>query len=161
LFERGYTIVWSGWDPDVPKAGFAMGARFPVAIENSQPLRRRIREEFHAGRRGAADVEVAHLHYPAVSTDTSKARLARREKESDPRIEIPSGQWEFADDHSIRLLPKGTKFAPVTIYELWYEATAAKIVGMGFAATRDVVSFLRFERADDKSASNPAMAAAP
>src|SRR5262245_21536210 len=69
LFQRGYTIVWSGWDPDAPKSGFSMGARFPLAMENGKPMVRRIREEFQAGRRGAAEVEVAPLHYPAVSTD--------------------------------------------------------------------------------------------
>ena len=33
-----------------------------------------------------------------------------------------------------------------TIYELWYEATEPKIVGIGYAATRDLVSFLRYAR---------------
>ena len=31
LFERGYTVVWSGWDADVPKANATMGARFPTS----------------------------------------------------------------------------------------------------------------------------------
>jgi hypothetical protein len=34
LFERGYTVVWSGWDPDVPRGNATMGARFPVAMED-------------------------------------------------------------------------------------------------------------------------------
>ena len=32
LFERGYTVVWSGWDPDVSKGNATMGAGFPVAM---------------------------------------------------------------------------------------------------------------------------------
>src|SRR4029450_13054924 len=55
----------------------------------------------------------------------------------------------------ISLLPKGTKLAPLMIYELFYEATEPKVVGIGFAATRDVVSFLRQEPADEKGTSNP------
>ena len=47
---------------------------------------------------------------------------------------------------SIRLLPKGTKFTPIAIYELWYEATEPKVLGIGYAATRDLVSFLRYEK---------------
>ncbi|HEX2652329.1 MAG TPA: alpha/beta hydrolase domain-containing protein, partial [Xanthobacteraceae bacterium] len=49
------------------------------------------------------------------------------------------------------------KFSPVKIYELWYEATQPKVLGMGYAATRDVVSFLRYERADSKGTLNPAL----
>jgi hypothetical protein len=160
LFERGYTVVWSGWDPDVPNRNFAMGARFPMALEDGKPVIRRIRDEIQIGTRGPADVEVARLSYPAVSTDTAKARLTERRRESDPRAEIPANGWEFADNQSIRLLPKGTKFAPITIYELWYEATQPKVTGIGYAATRDVVAFLRYERADRKGTANPLIAGA-
>jgi hypothetical protein len=155
LFERGYTIVWSGWDPDVPSANATMGARFPMIMEDGKPLRRRIREEMQVGKRRPADVEVIRLSYPAVSTDKTAARLTARMRQSDDRELIPPDRWEFADARSIRLLPKGTKFTPTTIYELWYEATEAKVVGIGFAATRDLVSFLRHARADDKGTANP------
>ena len=40
LFERGYTVVWSGWDPDVSKGNATMGAGFPVAMEDGRPLAR-------------------------------------------------------------------------------------------------------------------------
>ena len=58
----------------------------------------------------------------------------------------------------MHLVPVGRRFAPLAIYELWYDATAPKVVGMGFAATRDFVSFLRYERVDTKGTVNPAMA---
>jgi hypothetical protein len=44
VFNRGYTLVWSGWDPDVPATGGALSARFPVAMDNGQPIVKRIRE---------------------------------------------------------------------------------------------------------------------
>lgn len=160
VFQRGYTVVWSAWDPDVPKANATMGARFPVALEDGKPLVRRIRDEIQVGKRGPAEVEVARLVYPAVSTDTSRARLTVRARESDPRVEIAARQWEFADAQSIRLLPKGSKFTPISIYELWYDASQPKVLGIGYAATRDVVSFLRNERADGKGTANPLAPAA-
>ena len=40
-------------------------------------------------------------------------------------------------------------FAPYKIYELWYEATGSRVLGIGFAAMRDLVSFLRYERDRD------------
>ena len=155
LFERGYTVMWSGWDPDVPTRNATMGARFPVMVDDGKPIVRRIREEFQVGKRRPADAETARLNYPAASTDKSKARLTMRARESDQRVEVPPDQWEFADARTIRLLPKGTKLSSHMIYELFYEATDAKVVGIGFAATRDVVSFMRNERTDDQGTSNP------
>jgi alpha/beta hydrolase family protein len=155
LFERGYTVMWSGWDPDVPTRNATMGARFPVMIDDGKPIVRRIREEFQVGKRRPADAETARLNYPAASTDKSRARLTMRARESDQRVEIPADQWEFADGRTVRLLPKGTKLSSHMIYELFYEATDAKVVGIGFAATRDVVSFLRNDRADEQGTANP------
>jgi Alpha/beta hydrolase domain len=155
LFERGYTVVWSGWDPDVPARNATMGARFPMMIDDGKPMVRRIREEFQVGKRRPADAETARLNYPAASTDKSKARLTMRARESDQRVEIPPDQWEFVDARTIRLLPQGTKLSSFAIYELFYEATDPKVVGIGFAATRDVISFLRNERADEKGTPNP------
>jgi len=155
LFERGYTIMWSGWDPDVSRGQALMSARFPVAMEDGKPMVRRIREEFQVGKRRPAGAETVKLNYPAASTDKTKARLTMRDRQTDARVEVPADGWAFDDAQTVRLLPKGTKFSPITIYELWYEATDAKVVGMGFPATRDVVSFLRHERADSKGTANP------
>jgi hypothetical protein len=152
---RGYTIVWSGWDPDAPAAGNGLTTRVPVAMENGKPVTRRIREEIQVGTRGPSDVAVVKLNYPAASTDKSKARLTVRDRESDARTDVPPEGWDFVDAQSIRLNPQGTKFTPVRIYELWYEATEPKIVGIGYAATRDLVAFLRSERADPKGTPNP------
>jgi Alpha/beta hydrolase domain len=154
---RGYTIVWSGWDPDAPRANGGLAARFPVATEDGKPIVRRIREEFAFGTRSNANGEVAKLSYPAASLDNMSARLTVREREGDPRVDIPSTAWGFQGNRAVHLVPVGRRFAPLAIYELWYDATAPKVVGMGFAATRDFVSFLRYERVDTKGTVNPAM----
>src|SRR5712692_535364 len=51
LFERGYSIVWSGWEAEVAKASATMGAGFPVILEDGKPVVRRIREEMQVGKR--------------------------------------------------------------------------------------------------------------
>jgi Alpha/beta hydrolase domain len=154
---RGYTIVWSGWDPDAPSADNGLAARFPVATDDGKPIVRRIREEFEFGTRSGANGELAKLSYPAVSLDNTAARLTVREREGDPRADVPSTAWTFEGNRAVHLVPVGRRFAPLAIYELWYDATAPKIVGMGFAASRDFVSFLRYERVDTKGSVNPAM----
>jgi len=158
LLGRGYSLVWSGWDPGAPSANNGLGARFPTAIENGRPVTGYIRHEFHIGTRAPGTGDLVRLSYPAVSTDQRPARLTVRDRESDGRTEIPANSWEFADAQSIRLLPQGNPFAPVKIYELWYEATGAKVLGIGFATVRDLVSFLGYERTDRNGTPNPLVA---
>jgi hypothetical protein len=152
---RGYSLVWSGWDSGAPRANNGMTARLPPALENSEPMVRHIRDEFHIGTRAPGRGDVVRLNYPAVLVSQRKAHLTVRDRESDPRTEIPPDRWEFADRQLIRLLPAGTHFEPFKIYELWYEATGSSVLGTGFAATRDLVSFLRYEQADRKGTPNP------
>ena len=153
--RRGYTLVWSGWDSGAPRANNGMTARLPAALENGEPIVRRIRDEFHIGTRAPGEGDVVRLNYPAIWTDRRRARLTVRDRESDNRSEIPSECWEFVDRQTIRLLPVATNFAPYKIYDLWYEATGSSVPGAGFAATRDLVSFLRYEEADPKGTRNP------
>ena len=155
---RGYSLVWSGWDPGAPTVNNGLGARFPTAMKNGRPITGRIRHEFHIGTRAPGKGDLVRLSYPAVSTDTREARLTVRDRESDTRTEIPAGSWEFADVQSIRLSPQGSLFAPFKMYELWYEATGSKVLGLGFASVRDLVAFLRYERADRNGTANPLIA---
>jgi len=149
LLGRGHSIVWSGWDPGAPRANAGLGADFPTALQNGKPITGRIRDEFHAGTRGPAELIAHRLLYPAAPLDQPKARLAVRDRESDRRRDSPRAEWEFVDNRSICLLPEGRAFEPFKIYELWYEATEPKVLGIGFASVRDLVSFLRYERAGD------------
>jgi Alpha/beta hydrolase domain len=149
LLGRSHSIVWSGWDPGAPRANNGLGADFPVALDNGEPITGRIRDEFHAGTRGPAELAVRRLSYPAASLDQPEARLTVRDRESDRRRDISRAEWQFVDTRSIRLLPEGRAFEPFKIYELWYEATEPKVLGIGFASVRDLVSFLRYEPTDN------------
>src|SRR5437763_2212123 len=146
LLGRGHSIVWSGWDPGAPRANNGLGADFPMAVEDGKAITGPIRDEFQAGTRGPAELVVRRLSYPAALLDQPAARLAVRDRESDRRRDIPRGEWEFVDNRSIRLVPEGRAFEPFKIYELWYGATEPKVLGIGFASVRDLVSFLRYER---------------
>ena len=148
LLGRGYSLVWSGWDPGAPRANHGLGGDFPAALDNGRPITGRIRDEFHIGTRAAGDGSAHRLPYPAATLDQKAARLAVRDREGDPRRDIPRAEWEFVDRHSIRLLPEGRKFEPFRIYELWYEAAEPKVLGIGFASVRDLVSSLRYESAE-------------
>lgn len=140
--KRGFTIVWSGWDPDAPRANLGLGLTAPVATDNGQPIVRRIRDEFGSGTRPGGLLETFRLSYPAASLDPSKARVTVREREAEPPRDVP---FAFVDARTIKLLPDGTKPVPGSIYDVFYEATSPKVQGIGFAATRDFISYLKHE----------------
>ena len=91
--------------------------------------------------------------YPAASLDTTKATLTRRMREKDAPEPVSPSDWAFADC-SIKPFPgvpsatqvclKGG-FDPNYIYDLQYQAVEPKVLGLGFAATRDFVSYLRHD----------------
>lgn len=155
LMRQGYIMVWSGWDPDAPTRNSGMAIRVPVAVQDGKAVTQRVRHEIVAGTRGPAEVVRARLGYPAASLDQGRARLTVRSYERDARVEIPRDRWAFVDKWAIKLLPEGTRFEQGKIYDFWYEAAGAKVLGIGFAATRDVVSFLRYETRDRSGTPNP------
>lgn len=151
FFRQGWTMAWTGWDPEAPKTANGMAMKSPVVPNVS----RMIRDELVNGTR-APQVGVLRLSHEAATTEPSKSKLTMRRKEKDPRIEIPSSDWAFANSREITLLPLGTKPEPGTLYELHYPAKDPKVLGIGFAATRDFVSFLRHASTDDAFQRNPA-----
>ncbi|MEA2814096.1 MAG: hypothetical protein QOI93_1793, partial [Rhodospirillaceae bacterium] len=143
--RQGYTIVWSGWDPDAPRANMGLGLTAPVATDNGQPIVKVVRDEFCSGTRGGA-IEVFKLSYEATTQEQPRATLTVRERADDEPRELPLNQWSFVDARSIKLR-EGTKPKPGYLYEFRYEAKNPKVLGLGFAATRDVISWLRYDPA--------------
>ncbi len=142
-FRRGDTMVWSGWQPEASRANNGMVIRVPVATQNGLPIVARIRHEFIAGTRGPEAVPRIGLPYPVATMDT--ARLTVRSRSSDAPTPLRPDEFGWVDSRTIQLLPFGTLPTPRRIYELTYEATRPTVDGIGFAATRDLVSHLRTE----------------
>ena len=138
--RRGFTLVCSGWDPGAPRANGGLGMDAPVATNDGAPIVRRIREEFISGTRGGA-LERFRLSYETASLDPREARLTVRRTQTAPRHEVAA--WRFIDARTVQLLPDGTLPEPGSIYELYYQATKPRVLGIGFAATRDIISHLR------------------
>jgi hypothetical protein len=155
ILRRGYTVVWSGWDPDAPRSDDGLAMTPVIATHGGEPIVRVIRDELQSGTRGAQR-EVFRLTHDAAVLDQARAKLTVRPGEADPRKEIPAGGWAYVSSREIRLLPQGAKPEPGSIYELHYPATNPRVLGIGLAATRDLVSFLRYEAADAKGNANPA-----
>lgn len=158
--ERGYTMVWSGWDP-VSAASPAVGPG-PGAFLLDVPVARRPDggaivgpnlEEFVIDN---GTTTSGPLTYPAADLDTAHATLTMRVDTDDTPTPLPPAAWRFEPGgHAIGLLPEGTRFKAGEIYELVYPARDPKVTGLGFAAIRDVAAFLRGARTDDAGHPNP------
>lgn len=149
----GYTIVWSGWDPDAPRANMGLALTAPVATNDGQPIVQTVREEWVSGTRIGV-LEAFKLSHEAATLEQPRARLTVRERADDEPRELPLNQWSFVDARSIKLRD-GTKAQPGFLYEFHYEAKNPKVQGLGFAATRDVVSWLRHSPEAVKATGRP------
>src|SRR4030095_4422592 len=73
--RQGYTIVWSGWDPDGPRANMGLGLPAPLATNQGKPIAEMVREEFVSGTR-VGNLDVFKLSYEAAPVDQIWARLS-------------------------------------------------------------------------------------
>jgi hypothetical protein len=138
--RMGFSLVWSGWDASAPRANGGLAMEAPIAGSSDAPVVERIREEFVSGSR-AGNLTAFRLAYEAASLDPRQATLTVRRTRSAEAVLVED--WEFVDPRTIRLLPTDTLPEPGSIYEILYMATKPRVLGLGFAATRDLVSYLR------------------
>lgn len=150
--QRGYTLVWVAWQADVAGAGL-MNTRFPLAHgADGAAITGEVQLEVvfdHARQPG----RIA-LPYPAATLDPERVRATVRARRSDAPRPLPAGALRWANAREV-LVTRPADADAGAIYELVYVARDPVVTGLGFAATRDVVSFLRFERADARGAPNP------
>ncbi len=94
------------------------------------------------------------LDYPVASQDKSLLTLTVRQHTGDAPTPIAASEWEFTSATGIRLnRPSG--FDAGAIYQVIYEASEPVVAGLGFAATRDLMTFLRYGEADAQGNANP------
>ncbi|KAA9355312.1 alpha/beta hydrolase domain-containing protein [Larkinella humicola] len=153
LMNRGYTLAWNGWDPSAASANNNLTITVPVVNQaDGTPITGPSYE--YISFDNATSTRYA-LAYPAASLDKSRATLTVRDRLSDTPTVIPADRWEYTNERTIRLVPEGTVFRQSAIYEFAYTARDPIVAGIGFAATRDFVSFLRYAKADDFGNPNP------
>ncbi len=152
LMRQGFTLLWNGWMTGLPAANNALRIELPVATTPAGPIVEAVWDELLLNQ---ADAKQARLSFKATSTDKSQAALYMRGRNSDEPTVIPAENWEFVDAQTVRLVPAGTPFKIGAIYQLVYKAANPPVAGIGFAATRDFVSFARYAAADDDGTPNP------
>lgn len=149
LMRQGFTLLWMGWQWDVPAGRMRM--EIPIATDNGQAITGWVRGNFIPGANWttASIADRGHQAYPVVEPASAEHRLLVRTLPTDVPQEIPRSRWHFTGTGTVKL---DGGFEAGRIYDVVYRARDPRVVGVGLAGTRDLVSF--FKHADE-AAGNP------
>ena len=152
--DNDYVIVPAAKNPDgSPITGRVMGRILNASGANSRPM----------------FVHSNPLPYRPATLDTHQATLSTHASESADGViggtaEIAPTDWAFAKcsaDNPFPGTPDPTQicvkggFDPKLLYQVVFTAQDPPVLGIGFAAFRDVASFFRNATADDTGTANP------
>lgn len=180
LLQKGYTVVWSGWQAGIAQTGngaaAAIGVSFPVARNNDgSAITALSREEFVADFAGGPATVFPLTYSPASLADRSEVVFTARQSWSNasgqqdynsPSVPVTAWRYVANADGSVSVDftppatvpgPDGTSVPPDagTIYTFVYRAKDPTVNGIGFAAVRDLVAFLRHSDKDAQGNANP------
>ena len=171
LMRQGYTVVDAGWQGDVAAGNNRLFPTLPVATQpDGSPIVAPVRIEysdrtipaegtFTLGLEGSPNF----VPYASADTDTAGSTLTVRETLNGPKTLVLPTRWAFgtcptgadslvSDETNICLFDG---FRAEAIYELIYPAKNPLVMGLAYAVTRDVGSFLRNQVVDDAGNRNP------
>lgn len=138
LQREGYTLAWIGWQADI----------------ESQPLQHAIKVPALSGVTGPSrdEFQFDHLTNPARATlnapiaDPSTLKVTVRQHWSDARQTPADLAIRVTGPQTVEITrPAG--FDAGALYEVTWTARDPLVMGLGFAATRDVAAFLKRETA--------------
>jgi Alpha/beta hydrolase domain len=146
LMRQGFTLLWVGWQFDVPQNGLRVYT--PTASDNGKPIRGLVRSDFVVTER-ETDHSLAdrnHIAYTVLDPNSPDNVLTVRDSREGQRRIVPRNQWSFTPDRT--RVTMTTKFETGKIYEVVYTAENPPVVGLGPAAIRDFVTMLKYKSAD-------------
>jgi hypothetical protein len=167
LMRHGYSVFSCGWSGDVqPDDTHRLLAGLPIATDKGKTITGRSHLEFSApeklfSRAFSWSPWGEFAAYPTASLDTKDAVLTMRPNRQEPAIEIPSSEWAFARWEDGKVIPDPTHvyvkegLRPGWLYELVYTAKEPRVSGLGLAAVRDTISFLRYAPSQRDGTVNP------
>ncbi len=144
LLELGHTLVWVGWQFDLLASEHAVRLTAPVAKGVTGWTRSHFSPSAHGREFSVAGR--GHAAYPAVHPADPESMLIVRQYQDGPGREIPRKQWRFSDPETVTL---DGGFAAGKTYDVVYRAADPGIAGLGAAAIRDFISFLKFGSEDE------------
>ena len=148
LMNQGWTLLWMGWQWDVPPGQMRMD--MPIATDHGNKITGLVRGDFvpndHSPTQSLTDRN--HFAYPIDDENSPDNVMTVRANPIDaPRV-IPRAKWHFVDATAVSL---DGGFQLGRIYDVVYRARDPRVIGTGLSGTRDLISFLKH----DETAANP------
>jgi hypothetical protein len=142
LMEQGYTLVWLGWQFDVPDEAQRLRLYAPVV----KGVVGTVRSNFvlSGAQESVLLSDREHIAYP-VGNAAGATLSVRTRADAKPKI-IPRDKWRFSDPTHVAL---DGGFQAGKIYEVIYKSRNPAVVGLGPAAVRDLISFLKYGGASE------------
>jgi hypothetical protein len=155
LLRLGLTVIWIGWQFDVPDRPGVLRLHVPRARHvDDSPITGLVRSDWTVDS-PAASLALAHRDhraYPVSNPQDPANILTVRDGREAPRRVISRDRWQFARLKNSRRVPNATHivldggFKAAKIYELVYRAQDPAVVGLGLAAIRDVISYAKYDK---------------
>ena len=151
LLRRGYTLMWVGWQWDVPRAPKVLRLFAPIATDQDQPIKGWVRSD-RLMEQDESFIPLSHRnHTPYVAIDQNDpgVMLSERDTRDGARSIVPRDKWEFikgtSDVDGADFIGKEGGFVAGKIYEVVYRSQDPRVVGMGLAAVRDFMSYAKYD----------------
>jgi hypothetical protein len=154
LMRLGLTIIWVGWQWDVPLREGLLRLHVPVATgAGGTRLEGLVRADWVVDR-ATTTLYVGHrnhIAYPVSDPDDPANVLTVRDGRLAPRRVVPRSDWRFARLAGDSIVPDptyiymGSGFLAGKIYELVYRARDPRVVGLGLAAVRDMIAYAKYD----------------
>src|SRR5579864_7711932 len=130
MLDQGFTLVWVGWQFDVNPGANNVKLYAPVLAG----VTGQVRTEILVNQKTTAQA----LPYAAASV--ASGTLTVRDKADGPRFAIPNDQWRMDGERRIEF---AAGFEPGRLYDFVYTAKDPAVAGLGMAAVRDYVSYIK------------------
>ena len=142
LLRQGFTLVWVGWESDLPRTPGLLRIDVPAASDMGQPITGIAHATFLVEERTGKFTVNDLAGYPPSDPEGSDSRLVVRSasREQDGAT-IPRTQWHLSG----QTITLEGGFEPGKLYEIFYRSKNPPIAGLGFAAIRDVATWLKHQ----------------
>lgn len=163
--RMGFALVDAGWHGDGVANPVQLFPEFPIAVQpDGSPIVGEVRLEFSVPLPMISQSFAPFWRaYETNDPDTGASRLVMRERAGAPPVAVQADRWAFGTcpaglDSFVETSSDITLFdgfSPDRLYELTYPAKNPIVMGLAYAVTRDLATFLRGVAADTDGNANP------
>jgi len=153
--RKGMTVIWVGWQFDVPEKGDNLTFDAPIAHKpDNSTITGLVRSDWVVDE-PTKTLKLGHrdqIGYPVYDFKDEENVLTVRAGREAPRKTVPRSEWRFAREENGEVVKDSfhiymeNGFRKGKIYELVYQSYNPPVVGTGMAVIRDIISYAKYNK---------------